>query len=438
MAQIIETRRISGATCSRWNQELLALAERLPHGEFWLLAAAVVFFNVGTSAFLFLYNLFLLDLGFHEQTIGVVASALAIGSLAAALPLGTISRRLGAQRTLILCLVLLTVSFATRACLPGYPAQILSSFFAGAAVCGWSVCLFPAVADVVEERQRSTAYSILFATAIASCSVGGLAGALLPDWCKSLAIRCAGIAISAVEAKRITLLLSCLVIALAIPPAMRLRSTISHNAVRSGWRLNPFLVRFLMASACWGMAMGLFNPFVTVFFAHYLHFPLLRMGAIFTVTQFAQAATVLVTPYVLRRTGLVQGISLMQLITAAALLLLAMNHGAVQAAVIFTCFRMAMHMSEPGIQTLLMERVTADERTDASALNFMVTYVAQAASAAIAGFVFARFQYRVVLAGIAAFTIVASMLFYRLGRPAQIAGRRSHTAEGGIKSASFL
>jgi predicted MFS family arabinose efflux permease len=96
-------------------------------------------------------------------------------------------------------------------------------------------------------------------------------------------------------------------------------------------------------------------------------------------------------------------------------------------------------MSEPGIQTLLMERSTAEERSGASALNFLVTYIAQAASAAVAGFAFARFQYRVVLGGIATFTIVASVLFYRLDRPAaRNAERRGPApAEDAVESVSL-
>jgi MFS family permease len=399
------SRRTGVARLGRWWRE------RAPRGEFWALVAATLFFNVGMSAFLFLYNLFLLDLGFREQSLGIIAGAMALGSMAGTIPMGVLARRFGLKRILLTCLLLIAGTFAARACLPWYSAQVVLSFLSGVALCGWAVVLFPAVANVVVEDKLPFAFSILFASAIASCSLGGLAGAGIPAWCQRLSVHYAGAVVSAVEAKRITLLLACAVTALAVWPVSRLGSEMPMQRVRSSYRFSPFLVRFLIASACWGAALGFFNPFVSVFFARYLGVPLVRMGVIFSVAQLAQAGAVLVTPLLLRRAGLVAGITLAQLTTAATLGLLAMSHGAMQAAVIFCCYRAAMHMSEPGMQSLLMDRVAVEDRSNASAMNFLVTSIAQAIAAAIAGFAFARFRYPFVLAGIAATTAVAAILF---------------------------
>jgi len=71
----------------------------------------------------------------------------------------------------------------------------------------------------------------------------------------------------------------------------------------------------------------------------------------------------------------------------------------------------AQHMCDPGLQSLLMGRIAAEERSGAAALYFLVISIAQAVSAAIAGVGYARFGYPPVLIGAAVATAVAAIVF---------------------------
>jgi predicted MFS family arabinose efflux permease len=68
-------------------------------------------------------------------------------------------------------------------------------------------------------------------------------------------------------------------------------------------------------------------------------------------------------------------------------------------------------MSEPGLNALLMSRVTERERSGASALNYLVAFSAQAVAALIAGRLLAHFGYGVVLVGSALLAACAAGLF---------------------------
>ena len=70
---------------------------------------------------------------------------------------------------------------------------------------------------------------------------------------------------SAVDAKKITLVVACVLTALAAWPVRRLSSGARPQS--TGWiqRPSPFLLRFLLATACWAAALGAFNPFTNVF-----------------------------------------------------------------------------------------------------------------------------------------------------------------------------
>jgi MFS family permease len=385
--------------------------ERAPHGEFWAIVIAALLFNFGMSVFFFLYNLFMLDLGFREQSLGVLASALALGSMAGTIPMGMVARRFGLKKVLIICLLLMAAAFGARVFLFWYPAQIAFAFFDGVMLCGWVVCLSPAVANAVEESKRPFAFSLLFAVAVATGSLGGFVGGNMPDWCQSLGAHYSGRVLSAVDAKRITLLVACVITGLAAWPISRLSSTARSQSPRWMQRPTPFLLRFLLASACWAAAVGAFNPFTNVFFVRYVGVATAHLGNFFSVSQLLQAGAVLLMPFVLQRMGLIPGIMAAQLATALAVGLLASGRGVLRAEVIYCVFMAAQHMCGPGIQSLLMDRVAPEERSGGAALNFLVISIAQAAAAALAGAAFARFGYPPVLVGIAVATFGAALAF---------------------------
>jgi MFS family permease len=391
-------------------------SERAPQGEFWALVAATLLFNFGISVFFFLYNLFMLDLGYREKSLGVLASSLALGSLAGTIPIGMIASRAGLKKVLIVCLLLMAAAFGSRVFLFWYPAQVIFAFFDGVMLCGWVVCLSPAVANAVEERKRPFAFSVLFAVAVATGSLGGFVGGNMPEWCQDLG-HLGGIAISVFEAKRITLLAACASTALAAWPVARLSSSAPSQPTHWIQRPSPFLLRFLLANACWAAAVGAFNPFTNLFFVRYLGVPTAHLGDFFSVSQLLQAGAVMLMPLILRRTGLISGIMAMQLTAAVAIGLLATGHGLVREEAIYCVFMAAQHMCDPGIQSLLMDRVSAQQRSGAAALNFLVISLAQAGAAAVAGASFGRFGYPSTLAGIAVATAGAAVAFRILCAP---------------------
>ncbi len=392
--------------------------DRAPRGEFWALAGAALLFNMGVSVFFFLYNLFMLDLGFRERSLGALASSMALGSMAGTLPMGIAARRFGLKKVLVTCLLLMAAASAARVFLLWYPSQIVFAFFDGVMLCGWVVCLAPAVADVVEERKRPFAFSVLFAVAVAAGSLGGLIGGNLPVLCQRLAERVSSTSLSVVNANKATLLTASLLTALAAWPISRLHS--ESPAPMTGPSIllpSPFVVRFLVAGGCWAAVLGAFNPFTNVFFSRYLGVPTAHLGNFFSVAQLVQAGAVLLMPFLLRRTGLISGILAVQLATAAAIGLLAIGRGVLHEEILYCTFMAAQHMCEPGMQSLLMDQVAAERRSAAAAMYFLVISVAQAASAAVAGAAFARYTYPTVLAAISAATVAAAVGFRILCAP---------------------
>ena len=161
----------------------------------------------------------------------------------------------------------------------------------------------------------------------------------------------------------------------------------------------------------WSLAIGAVSPFFNAYLSQHLRMPVQQVGTTFSVSQFSQVLAVLVAPIVFRKFGLVTGIMYTQIATAVGLAALAVVSGASTAAIVYVGYTAFQWMSEPGMFSLLMNQVSAAERTGASTLNFLVINISQAVAATLAGASFARFGYPAVLGATAVVALVAALLF---------------------------
>jgi hypothetical protein len=194
-------------------------------------------------------------------------------------------------------------------------------------------------------------------------------------------------------------------------PALKLKS---GEAAVPGTRIyprGPFLWRFLAAFAVWHLATGAFNPFNNVYLAS-LKFSVAEVGKIFSASQFVQVIAVLFAPLVIRRLGLVTGIVCMMAATAFALAGLASEPLGVQAILVYAAYMAAQWMSEPGLNTLLMNHVQEKERSGASAMGYLIAFGAQAAASYAGGTLFETYGFSPVLLGAAGAAAIAAWLFH--------------------------
>jgi predicted MFS family arabinose efflux permease len=90
------------------------------------------------------------------------------------------------------------------------------------------------------------------------------------------------------------------------------------------------------------------------------------------------------------------------------------------AGVLYVSYTTVQWMSEPGIYSLLMDSVPAQERSSASAWNSLVLSASQAVAAACAGAALVRFGYPAVLSAAAVIAFLAACSFKPLFRPREV------------------
>jgi MFS family permease len=375
-------------------------------GGYWLFLGASSFFVLGMFIFVLLYNLYLLDLGFREDFVGQVSSASTAGMVAAILPAAALARRWGLGKLLFVSFASVGAISAARVLVTSRAPLLALACLSGAAFSLYVVSLAPAIARLTSDKARSTGFSFSTASSIALGILGGWLGGRLPGW---------------LGGKRPAMLAGCALLALALWPSARLRIGPAPGEGAKLYPRNRFVVRFLVVWAIWNLATGSFNPFFTTFFAR-LQTPVERIGLIMSGSQLAQVAALMLAPLVLRKMGVVSGTAAMLMATALALGGLSAGPTGWAAAAVFMAYTSCQWMSEPGVNTLLMDRVREPERTGASALMMLVAFGAQLLASLAGGKEIARFGYSAMLACAAGLAAVAAVAFRALPAGLAVAG----------------
>lgn len=377
------------ATGIRWWFSL-----KSPGSEFLTFLGAASLYNLALFIFVLLYNLRLLELGFREDFLGVVSGAGTVGAVAGTIPAAFLARRFGLRNTLLGSFVFTAAITALRAVAVSRVPLVVLAFCSGISMAIWAVVFAPLIAQLVAEKWRPAAFSIFFALMIGLGIAGGWLGGRLPLW---------------VHGKEPALLIAAAIVALSIWPTARLpQSAPVPRDTRIYPRSSVFL-RFLVPFALFNLATGSFNPFFNAYFAR-LSFSVERIGLVFSLSQLAQVATVLLVPLVLTRAGLVGGIVWTMLATALGLAGLALRPAGALAAAAYIGYMAFQWMSEPGMNTLMMNQVGERERSGAAALAYLVAFSAQALAAFGAGALLPRAGYGLVIGGAAVLALMAAGL----------------------------
>jgi predicted MFS family arabinose efflux permease len=374
-------------------------------GFMQFLAAAAVF-ELGLFIFYLLFNLLLLDRGFHEDFLGANSGAMQIGAIAGTIPGGLAAQRWGLKKVLTVSFLGLAIVSALRVLLRDSVPLLGLAFLSGMISSCWAVCIAPAVADLTSAEKRPLAFSLFFSTGIGIGVLGGVVGGHLP----AMVTRAGA---PAALAKQTSILIGCALIALAALLVSHLKLTTSEVREARLYPRERMLWRFLLVLAAFNLGTGAFNPLYTAFLSSVAKLPVERIGSLFAISQFGQVGALLLAPLIVKRLGLHSAITCMLAATGIALLCVSAGSAGLFAAgayVIYMCFQ---YMSEPGTFSLLMSLVSPSERKGASMLNFLAVNGAQALAAFVAGAAVTRLGYGPVL-GVAAAVVLLSALLFRL------------------------
>jgi MFS family permease len=386
-----------------------------PFLSYW---AAASLYNLGLFIFFLLYNLYLAQIGYKEDFIGLAASIMTAGALTGSLPAGTLIQRWGVKRALLACLLAVPLICAMRA-VAGQSGFLLATAFLGGFVSSiWAVIQTPAVAQLTSAESRPFGFSLIFASGISLGFLGGLLGGRLPGWVLQYSH-----SISPAAGMRTALLAGCAIAVLAWIPASRLKLDDRPETgpkptlpLRSVWR-------FLVPAAIWHFALGCVNPFLSLYFTRRVGLSVQDFGALFGGAKVLSLVGMLSVSAYFGRVGIAIGVARTQIAAAIALACMALSPGVWTAIPAYLAFEAFVWMYEPGCFGLLANVVAPDQRARASALYFLIASASGALAAAVAGVGIAKAGYLAVLSSAAVMAIIAALVFQTLLRDTVPASR---------------
>src|SRR4030095_16976887 len=142
--------------------------------NFWVYLLSGFFWSLGLMAFFLVYNLHLLDLGFDEQLIGRIASALTQGSLAVTLLTGRLLNRYGENRVIQFCVLVTAILLPLRSLSHTAEWMVVAAFLNGASIGGWMVSAPPFLARNTDPERRTLAFSLSYGSSIGTGALAGL------------------------------------------------------------------------------------------------------------------------------------------------------------------------------------------------------------------------------------------------------------------------
>jgi len=411
--------------------------------NFWVYLLSGFFWSLGLMTFFLVYNLHLLDLGFDEQLIGRIASALTLGSLAVTLLTGRLLNRYGENRVIQFCVLATAILLPLRSLSHTAEWMVVAAFLNGASIGGWMVSAPPFLARNTDPERRTLAFSLSYGSSIGT---GALAGLIVCVVSRDLSVWGWVQELTGLSVKQCVLLASSSSVLVGFSGLLFLqeRGTVTEEAQTSVPFVNGALIRLksrrfvlqlLTTLVLWSFFVGSFPPFFNVFFHKQFNQSLDGIGIIFSVSQLCQLAAVLFMPWLVMKLGRVRAISSVQFASALVLPILIVVTNVQIAGTIYLIYLSLQVMAEPALESFIMDSVLPEERNTVASLRYMTLFSVQALAVLASGLAIARFGYSSLLVALSLLGVAASAAFYsffQMGRQSPV------THESNVRAACSL
>jgi MFS family permease len=339
-----------------------------------------------------LFNLYLLELGFHEDFIGYTFLLGGLAAGLAAFPVGIVCDKIGRKKSLLIGVMVGSVFNAILVCTSNPILLLTASLFGGFGglfgIMFWVVGP-PFIMENSEPEERTHLFSINFATFFLSMMAGSFAGGFLPRVFGSLL----GVGSESVMVYRVTLAVSVVFLFLSLLPfhAIKERQYQQNNATMSS-RLSlkaiqsrAVMGKLVLTSGLLGLGAGLILPFFNVFFQNRLQATPEQIGIIFALGNVMTAVGIVLAPVLSGRLGKVRAVAFTQFSSIPFILGIAFSLNLGFAVVSYLARGVLMVMGAPIYQNIAMEVVQTEERATTSGLMQMADRIPRAVGSSIAG-----------------------------------------------------
>ncbi|AFC99999.1 Major Facilitator Superfamily [Methanocella conradii HZ254] len=355
-----------------------------------------------------IFNLYILDLGFREDFLGLVISVNMLASSAAAVPAGVLCDRFDKRKLMAISGLLSLISTAPIF-LVGSPWVLLFfSAIGGACSSVSAVCATPLLTENCE-KDTVRIFSLNSALSWTASIIGCIAGGIIPGIMLRLRPGC--------RPYRLTLVLSLLLLLAGWSTLLMMKSgKPRRTSRRASIRFSPNLLKFTTISALTGVGTGAVVPYFNVYFTKVLGAGPSEIGAVFAITNAIMVVGFTVTPHVSSWLGKARAAALTQMASIPFLIIMMATASFTMGSFAYAARMLLMNLAGPAITSLQMEKIEPEERGFAIGFMSTVSGVIVSASTYLSGLLMAQGNYVLPYAATCCAYFMAAGLMYHFFR----------------------
>ncbi len=369
-------------------------------------------FNIGTSALLVSYTIFLIDAGFNTDFQSLLLALGLVGAGLGLIPALLIANRYSARRLLLLSNIIGGAAWALQLLWPNAAMLIVTAFFVGSTASIYIVLTPPLLAATSSAAERDHLFSLNATLGLLTGVVGTLLGGVLPDLLKNpLVLHSPIIALAhpllikgSALPYQLTLMISGVITFPGMIPLFLMDDTVIgkseaettgaavplegvHRDVKTWFRqveawgrqwLTPAgleralawpATRFAGYQAALGFGAGLFLTYINLYFVKHLHTSTSLYSVVASTYTILLAAATLGGPVIAERLGKVRGPITSQLISLVPFVALILTANLPLFIALFLMRGVLMNVGQPILQSFIMGILPPGERNLASTLQ---------------------------------------------------------------------
>lgn len=374
--------------------------------KLFILGNFIIFLEYG--CFLNFQGVHLKALGFQESFVGTLFGIQTMTTAIGAVFCSFIVRLLNPKKTLVLACLLLSISAIFMSIFKNSILLMLFSGISGLCLSAFYTLESPIIMSISSKDNSLKYFSLSFTSKMAAMMFGTLLGGFLSQYFIST---------------KMTLLLFSIVSLIASPLFLFLGKLHIENSDDNLFRdIHSFIssrnsFQYLLFFGLVSLGAGMIFPFFSIYIKYTLHVNNSIVGTIVTLSQLGIVIGGLLIPYIQQRLGKVKTIALCQGLSIPFLLGISLTKNIYSVGFSFFMRSALMNMAQPALQSMSMEMVESQKRTNYSGFLNLSNNFLRAIGTFVGGFIMTHINYDFPYFLTSTLYIIAVFRFWTVFRP---------------------
>jgi len=393
--------------------------------------------GLGSGIWGVIFNLYLRQVNFQSDFIGVMSTASIIATGSIALLAGLLCERIGPKRTILIGLMANLVNVAQIWVLQPTTLLIASSASGLIGTLSW-VASAPFMAENSRPEERTYLFSFAWALMIIMGVAGSYVGGVMPTLFNAMLGLPTGVKGSA-TGYRVALSISIALSLTAVLPILLIREGKNLQKQKMADLLNlrnikssRTIIKFMIPTAIIGFGAGFIVPLFNVFFRDNTKFQATdeQIGIMSSLSSITLGIGTLVAPALSRKLTKARSVALCEYLSMPFIMLTTLSPNLTWAATAFIARNALMNMAGPIGTTLQMELVTPAERATTNGLMVMADNIPRGITVSVSGAMMTKSDFFTPFLFTTVTYFMASSLYFMFFRNAEVKKAKASCSSG--------